>query len=348
MEKKVYIYLRQKHERQAFISKITQVCVDITCFLKMSYNHRPSFYCGRSSPTVNERPSRTNFERSSKYKLDVDIQRGNPIAGTFGKRIYEANWLSDYNRTPIILVEMSAEEITDEINLYLTLKHKHIVNTFGLVDPNDYRASEPTFHLLQEYAKDGDLGGLLITRTFNPAQHILLEIFIQIANAMVYMTEKGVVHGDLGCRNVLVFRTDPDDPKKNLVKLTDFGLSRTNSQRVNRSSIYPIRFAAPEVLRTNGRSGYSEKSDVYSFGVFMWEACSQGRMPFEYIDNDNDVCEATITGERLRKPKKCDSNFWTLMKLCWNKNPNYRPSFVEIRQQLEDIQQTESSSSSQS
>jgi len=32
-KKNVYIYLRQKHERQAFISKITQVYVDITCFL---------------------------------------------------------------------------------------------------------------------------------------------------------------------------------------------------------------------------------------------------------------------------------------------------------------------------
>jgi hypothetical protein len=36
----------------------------------------------------------------------------------------------------------------------------------------------------------------------------------------------GTVHGDLACRNVLIFRFDPMDPKRNLVKLTNFGLSR--------------------------------------------------------------------------------------------------------------------------
>ncbi len=44
-----------------------------------------------------------------------------------------------------------------------------------------------------------------------------------MTNILAY---NGIVHGDLACRNVLIFRFDPIEPKRNLVKLTDFGLSR--------------------------------------------------------------------------------------------------------------------------
>jgi len=48
-------------------------------------------------------------------------------------------------------------------------------------------------------------------------------LLLFIINILAY---NGIVHGDLACRNVLIFRFDPIEPKKNLVKLTDFGLSR--------------------------------------------------------------------------------------------------------------------------
>jgi serine/threonine protein kinase len=55
-------------------------------------------------------------------------------------------------------------------------------------------------------------------------------MFLQIADAMTYVASKGIVHGDLGCRNVLVFQLDPSESRNNLVKLTDFGLARWINQ----------------------------------------------------------------------------------------------------------------------
>ena len=43
---------------------------------------------------------------------------------------------------------------------------------------------------------------------------------LQIADAMVYLQTKGIVHMDLATRNVLL--THPDE----LAKVSDFGLSR--------------------------------------------------------------------------------------------------------------------------
>lgn len=42
----------------------------------------------------------------------------------------------------------------------------------------------------------------------------------------IYLASNHVVHGDLACRNILVFHFDEEEPKKIVVKITDFGLSK--------------------------------------------------------------------------------------------------------------------------
>jgi serine/threonine protein kinase len=117
---------------------------------------------------------------------------------------------------------------------------------------------------------------------FQFTQQILVPMFAQIADAMSHVASKRIVHGDLGCRNVLVSHVDTSDPRKSLVKITDFGLARwidrppTNEDK----TIVPIRYCAPEILRNNHHGSFSEKSDIYSMGVLMWEALSNSEVPY--------------------------------------------------------------------
>lgn len=297
-----------------------------------------------STSGVNNRISIQELQEQSTYTLDEDIQRGDLITATIGKKIYRAEWLDDQDETPIVLIEMTEERLSHEVYLYLTLSHKHIIRTFGVVDPNHYSLPPNALLILQEYAKDGDLGGLLVAHTFIPSQNVLLEIFIQIADAMIFLFDNGIVHADLGCRNVLVYQTHPHDPKQNLVKLTDFGLARASAESSgNTDTGYPIRFAAPEILRSNGRLGYSEKSDVYSFGILMWEGCSFGKIPYQHINDDSELKERKLNGAGLEQPDSCDINIWKLIKVCWEYNPDDRPCFTKIHEQLTSIQKIESS-----
>jgi len=102
-------------------------------------------------------------------------------------------------------------------------------------------------------------------------------MFLQIIDAMVFLAYNHVVHGDLACRNVLVFRFDETNPKNNVVKVTDFGLSRqsklyskTSGSAQTTLDIIPTRYAAPEILLASSESdNYTEKSDVYSMGILM-------------------------------------------------------------------------------
>ena len=78
--------------------------------------------------------------------------------------------------------------------------HPHIVHTYGMVE-HDFNS----LMLVQEYATEGDLAELLKDNEFRPSQSVLLEIFLQIIGAMMYLADYDIVHGDLACRNVLGF-----------------------------------------------------------------------------------------------------------------------------------------------
>ena len=279
------------------------------------------------------------------YELDVHVRKGETLTGGFNKKIYTAEWI-DRKDQPIVLLEMKGSEASEEILLYISLEHKHIIKTWGLVKPNPQMMTTNSVLLLQEYAKDGDLGRMLSERIFIPSQSVLLEIFIQVAEAMIFLSEHNIIHGDLACRNVLVFKSHPDDPTRNLVKLIDFGLTRDKSISLDVKIDVPERYAAPEILRAKGRSGYSEKSDVYSFAVLIWEAYSpEKRMPFEHIQTDEEVCTRKLDGEILSQPQKCNLNIWGLMLKCWSATPDDRPNFQMIHTQLKNIQRSDRSSS---
>ncbi|CAF3160924.1 unnamed protein product [Rotaria sp. Silwood2] len=294
---------------------------------------------------MNNRTSLVSLKRQSAYTLDIQIRKGEKITGGFGKTFYKAEWINE-KYSPIVLLEMRGNKATDEALLYITLDHPHIIKTYGLVESNGHGISSDSLLLLQEYAEDGDLGRLLNAKYFIPSQYVFLEIFIQISNAMIYLSENGIIHGDLACRNALVFQSHPYEPKKNLVKLIDFGLTRDDSIPLNVKIDIPIRYVAPEILRSQGRLNYSQKSEVYSFGVLMWEACSFGEIPYVDINDDEDVCQEKLQGNKLLRPKKCDPNIWKLMNICWNDRSYDRPNFEIIHKQLKNIQNIQSSSSS--
>ncbi|CAF3247681.1 unnamed protein product [Rotaria sp. Silwood2] len=159
---------------------------------------------------------------------------------------------------------------------------------------------------------------------------------------MIYLTSNHIVHGDLACRNVLVFRFDENQPEKTVVKITDFGLSRhsqlyamTPGAARTTLNIVPVRYAAPEVLLSNATPEvYTEKSDVYSMGVLMWEAYSRGSLPWADVENDKDVIERVKNGDLLQQPSTCSQSVWEIIQRTWAASPSNRPTFTELKDLL--------------
>jgi len=92
------------------------------------------------------------------------------------------------------------------------------------------------------------------TKSEPPAQGgippaVLVEVCRQLASAMVYLSDLGVVHRDLAARNVLVGTSLASAP----VKLADFGMARITEEsdyyRKASDARVPVKWMAPESIR---------------------------------------------------------------------------------------------------
>ncbi|CAF1086367.1 unnamed protein product [Didymodactylos carnosus] len=292
-------------------------------------------------------------KKNYRFKLGVDVKKSRkPLFRTFGKSIFEADWLTKELGPKIVLMKIDGARAKKESSFYVDLSlHPHVVRTFGLVDDPSQSINESvnSVMLLQEYAPEGSLYEFLQGLDKVPTEQILLHMFIQVADAMVFLAHNGIIHGDLACRNILLFCFNDQEPRQNLVKVTDFGLSRhssiyTATDNVARTTlnIVPTRYAAPEVLSDthDNPNVYSEKSDIYSMGVTMWEAYSKGAIPWSQIESDEEVRCKVMNGEVLKQPTNCSDQIWLIVFTCMSIKVAERPNFVDLKYLLTESQFT--------
>lgn len=136
---------------------------------------------------------------------------------------------------------------------------------------------------------------------------------------------------------------------KRVADAVGFDRNRADSMESNATTL--LRWTAPELLKTNERSGSSKKRsvptggnsefpqavDIYSFGIVMWELTT-GEIPFADMQSNREIREYVFQGYRpVMKPGQCDMKWAELMARCWSHNAARRPSAAEIVSTLESI-----------
>nr|KAF6399204.1 FES proto-oncogene, tyrosine kinase [Molossus molossus] len=176
----------------------------------------------------------------------------------------------------------------------------------------------------------GDFLTFLRTEGARLRMKTLLQMVGDAAAGMEYLESKGCIHRDLAARNCLV-------TEKNVLKISDFGMSREEEDGIYAASgglrQVPVKWTAPEALNY-GR--YSSESDVWSFGILLWETFSLGASPYPNLSNQQ-TREFVEKGGRLPCPELCPDAVFRLMEQCWAYEPGQRPSFSAIYQELQSI-----------
>lgn len=145
------------------------------------------------------------------------------------------------------------------------LVHEHILPVF------DYGQEGPWHYLVMPYIQAGTLADRLQTR--GPLSLTEVDVLLeQIANALQYAHERGILHRDIKPSNILL----RDDA---YAYLSDFGIARSLEQVSELTQTGTLigtpEYMAPELLDQPA----SQSSDIYALGIVLYYMLA-GHLPF--------------------------------------------------------------------
>ncbi|XP_065191550.1 uncharacterized protein LOC135822669 [Sycon ciliatum] len=279
-------------------------------------------------------------------------------------------WLAELNDIDVVVKklqehclndESSLREFQREAELMRMHRHPNLVLFLGAgTDPS----GEP--FIVMQYAKRGSLKSLLADKSAVVRHDDRLRFMLDAARGMAYLhdCDPAIVHRDLKASNLLV-------TERFVVKVADFGTARLISCLDHRNrrflslqrrelteqplswttaaagtncqapllmnpnsdvtfSIGTLQYQSPEMMR---QLPYGTSSDIYSFGLVLWEAYERNS-PFAEYRFMHMVQDAVLNGQRPSVPTDMPPEYAALMRQCWHGDPNQRPRFGAVVEQL--------------
>ncbi|XP_030607939.1 receptor-interacting serine/threonine-protein kinase 1 [Archocentrus centrarchus] len=227
--------------------------------------------------------------------------------------------------------EESKRSLLEEGMIMASLNHERVVKLLGVI------MEEKDCSLVMELIPRGNL--LVMLETVKVPVSIKGRIILEILEGMIYLTEKNVVHKDIKPENILV-------DKDFHIKIADLGLatcqtwskltkeeSRRKSRMRQSSGVRgagTLSYMAPEHLESIHNPS-TEKSDVYSFAIVVWVILT-GKEPYSNARSEDQISQCVRNGDRPAEtliPRDTPSEIIQLMKRCWDRNPQERPTFKE-------------------
>ena len=153
-----------------------------------------------------------------------------------------------------------------EAHTIAKLEHKHILPVY------DFGAQDGYTYLVMRYVGTGTLKDLTAQGPLSLAEAV--ELFSQIADALHYAHEHGVVHRDVKTSNVLIGEGWQ-------CYLTDFGIAKLAEGAAHFTGTGTI-VGTPAYMSPEQCSGLpvDARSDIYSLGIVLYEMLT-GAVPFE-------------------------------------------------------------------
>ncbi|XP_019642669.1 PREDICTED: uncharacterized protein LOC109483959 isoform X2 [Branchiostoma belcheri] len=264
--------------------------------------------------------------------------------GAFGEvcRGYHKKWMVDVAVKK--LNSKSREEsvkrskaLMEEANFMYRARNanRFIVGLYGVCIEDTFTA------MIMEFMANGSVGDLLSRVKHVPwalKWRILQETILGMN--FLHSLDPQIIHRDLKVQNVLL---DEDFH----AKISDFGLAEykplTSIGDEKGNLCGTITHIAPEHFKDPYMKA-GAKFDAYSFGIFIWEVLT-GKRPYREIGIGGIIRERVMEGRRPDKkhiPREGPNElsfFVHLMEKCWDQDPQNRPTFRELGEQVKIVTQ---------
>ncbi|XP_031493169.1 mitogen-activated protein kinase kinase kinase 1-like [Nymphaea colorata] len=199
-----------------------------------------------------------------------------------------------------------------EVALLSQFEHQNIVRYLG-TDKEDGR-----LYIFLELVTQKSLASLYQRYHLQDSQ---VSVYTrQILNGLKYLHDRGVIHRDIKCANILV-------DANGMVKLADFGLAKqVDKLQVLNSCKGSAYWMAPEVV--NPDKPYGLSADIWSLGCTVLEMLT-GQVP--YANLEPTAALFTIgQGKPPSIPFRLSKDARDFIKQCLQVNPDSRPSAADL------------------
>jgi len=237
--------------------------------------------------------------------------------------------------------EFTLEDFEREVMLLGGLSHPNIIKIHSYYTYNSFKFENKLRKIqgvmVLEKCHEENMSYRIHNRVIDDIEK--LEYSIKIAEVILFLHEKNIIHRDVKPDNV-VFGFDGH------LKLCDFGNSK-NKKDIKNSLSGTADYVDPEMMTDFKLNIDYRKFDIYSFGILLWELWSQCVPYSDYKKkHKDDYHQMTflfhIFNNNIRPDVKmlkgCPKKVVKLIKKCWQRKHTKRPKdFKEILKLLSKV-----------
>jgi tRNA A-37 threonylcarbamoyl transferase component Bud32 len=211
--------------------------------------------------------------KAGPWVIEAELGRGGmgAVYGVTHEEIGKRAALKVMHRA--LVSDVAAERILTEARVVNRIGHANIVDIFETGHLDDGR-----LYIVMERLEGRPLGAVAMQDKLLPDR--VVEILLQICDALTAAHAAGVVHRDLKLDNVFLI-DNPEDPGCPKVKVLDWGIAKEVTSNV-RQTVDGQLVGTPQYLSPEQARGFDvgPPSDVYSLGVMAYELFLE-QLPFE-------------------------------------------------------------------
>jgi tRNA A-37 threonylcarbamoyl transferase component Bud32 len=162
-----------------------------------------------------------------------------------------------------------------EARIVAALRHPNIVTVY------DFGTIEGTSYMVMEYIDGQELKEYVAANGGKLSLQEMLPIIRELASALDYAHDQGLIHRDIKPSNVMLQRvTTTGDPRALQAVLMDFGIAKmlsSTTQLTLTGTVGTLDYMSPEQI--TGSQEIDRRTDIYALGIMTYQILT-GKHPF--------------------------------------------------------------------